>query len=654
LSARPLRSTPGTRGPSPAGRALLCILLALTAASPVLPAQEGDEIRPLVDDINKLVPRALEHRDDLLRDMPDMLALGLLKLEKANLALRDAYYGQAAAAECLREGRAVWQALAEGRAPELKTSGRLERAYLAPNDASPQPYILYVPPSYNAETPHGLFVFMHGWTPDLNKLNWKDQMYSPAFEVTAEETNCIGLMPFGRGNTDFQGAGEDDVMRAIDEVVARWNIDEDRIFLSGISMGGMGVWTIGAHHPQRFAALVPVASRGDFYMWKNVARGSLPAWKARLVDAEFGAELIPNYRNLPCILVHGEDDWVMPLRQSDRMDALLLEAGFDSTYLRIPEASHYTWDLLLNAPELLERLRTIRRQPDPLRVTFRIWSLRSPRAYWAEATAIGNWTQPAEVDCELDLAARELRVKTSNVTGLRLEPPGGEALTAALRTTWNGQAIEPGKDAEGRLLLGETSPPADGGLWKTPEVCGPISHAYADRFTIVYGGTEESASYKAAVRGAQYWLAYAQGFPQLASVAEMDEQRLAKTNLILFGTPEENELVARVMPYLPIKVQDGFYEIAGRRFDATRYGLCVVYPNPLAEGRYVVVNCGPVWGAGLPENHRYDMLPDFIIFDTQTVNDGTSSNRAVCAGFFDQRWQVSGASTWFADQGAGD
>jgi hypothetical protein len=68
----------------------------------------------------------------------------------------------------------------------------------------------------------------------------------------------------------------------------------------------------------------------------------------------------------------------------------------------------------------------------------------------------------------------------------------------------------------------------------------------------------------------------------------------------------------------------------------------------------VVVNCGPVWGQGLAGNHKYDMLPDFIVFTTDVVKDGTDSNRAVCAGFFDQNWQLSEASTWHAPEPRGE
>jgi len=637
---------------------LACACAAALAAAPApeqateapgadAPSALDQELQALIDQMQALSPQIMEQQRRLLRESPDLFALAMLKIEKADICL-----GQPAKSETvsrrardnLREAVALWKPLVEGRRPELPQHGLLERAYLAGSDMSPQPYALYVPESYDGEEPYGLFVFLHGYTPDLNKVNWLDLMYSPANETLAQQTGCIVLLPFGRGNTDFQGAGEDDVLRAIREVQEHYNIDEDRVFLSGISMGGMGVWTIGAHNPHLFAALIPIASRGDFYMWKGIRRGSLPDWKAKLVDAEFGAELVPNYGNLPCVIVHGTGDWVMPIEQSERMHALLGAAGVESTFVRVAEATHYTWDKLLLAPEVLDCLKHTRRRAEPRKVEFRTYSLKHARAYWAEVTGIEDWDEPAEVTCELTEAGDALSVHTRNVSALRLRPPAGET---PLRITWNGAAAEPVRADDGALVL-HAGAQAEAPLEKRRGLCGPIREAYAAPFLIVLGGPSQDDAFRAAMQAAVDWVTYAQGMPSIVECAAVSENLIERCNLILFGTPEDNELIARIAPDLPIELGDGHYRIGERTYDAASYGLSMVYPNPLAPDRYVVVNSGPVWGADLPVNHKYDMLPDFIVFTQAVAQDGTLSNEAVCAGFFDQRWQLSEASTWHA------
>ena len=65
----------------------------------------------------------------------------------------------------------------------------------------------------------------------------------------------IVLHPFGRQCLGYKSAGEMDVLDAVDHVLARYNVDPDRIALMGFSMGGAGVWHLGAHYPDRWAVV---------------------------------------------------------------------------------------------------------------------------------------------------------------------------------------------------------------------------------------------------------------------------------------------------------------------------------------------------------------------------------------------------------------
>jgi hypothetical protein len=69
-----------------------------------------------------------------------------------------------------------------------------------------------------------------------------------------------------------------------------------------------------------------------------------------------------------------------------------------------------------------------------------------------------------------------------------------------------------------------------------------------------------------------------------------------------------------------------------------------IYPNPLAPERYVVVCCGQAYGEKLGENHKYDLLPDFIVYSDEPDYD--DSNAFYCAGFFDTAWQLNPKLTW--------
>jgi hypothetical protein len=425
-----------------------------------------------------------------------------------------------------------------------------------------------------------------------------------------------------------------------------YKIDTHRIFLGGISMGGMGAWSIGAHYPDKFAGLAVLAGRSDFYIWKDVQRGALPQWKRKLVRGEFGAELIPNYRHLPSVIVHGTADWIMPMKQSRRMARLLGEAGFPTRMVELEGATHGSWTEMLTAPPVIAGLKEWQREEAPERVTFRTWTTKYDGAYWVRLTGLQSWAEEVEIDASCEPETRTIEVETRNVTGLRLQRPSGPWPGGGdVQVIWNGQthAVEP--DEAGYVTVGR-GPPAEG-LWKRRGLCGPIREAFADRFVFVYGGEKGGPSYQRTIVAATDWLRFAQGMPDIMSAEKVTPELMKEANLILYGTPEDNPIMAEVAPKLPVRIEAGEYVVGERRYEASKFGFSVVYPNPLAPERYVVVNSGPVWGKGLAGNHKYDMLPDFIVFTEGVSEDGTESNTAVTAGFFDQEWQFDPGSTWF-------
>ncbi|MFW5798574.1 MAG: hypothetical protein ACOCXX_02855, partial [Planctomycetota bacterium] len=82
-------------------------------------------------------------------------------------------------------------------------------------------------------------------------------------------------------------------------------------------------------------------------------------------------------------------------------------------------------------------------------------------------------------------------------------------------------------------------------------------------------------------------------------------------------------------------------------FKGDDLGVVLCYPNPLNPKRYVMVHSGTYWGAGLELNHRFDWLPDFIVYNKRIDPDGT--NHWLCAGFFDQDWQLDESLMWIRD-----
>lgn len=633
---------------------LFCaIFVSFAVAQEVPPLDNGQSAAEqrameVIGELGKLQAAITDNRFALMRERPHDYALGQLKLEKAQIILQQPFRTDdldELLVRDLEQALAIWTSLIDGKPLDLPTQGKIERAYLAPSDRSPQPYILFVPPDYDGSEPYGLLLFLHGYVSTLNKATWGEVMYTDAMAELATRTRSILCLPYGRGNTDFQGIGEDDVLAVTRRVETEFNVDSSRRFLAGISMGGMGVWSIGAHNPHLWAGLVVLAGRSDFYMWKGIERDSLPAYRRKLVRAEFGAELLPAYRNLPSVLVHGTLDWTMPIEQTRYMHELLAGSGFDAQKVELEGEDHYSWTEMLLADEVVDALNDWKLNPAPCRITFRTWSMRHNRAYWAEINGLDDWGREAEIDVELAEDRGSLNVTSTNVLGLRLSPPASlVAVPGDLEVTWNGTMQQTVVD-DGVITLGRQAPSE--GLWKRRGLCGPIREVFADRFVFVYGGDRDGESYQKALRAATDWFRFGQGVPDILPAARVTPELMQDANLILYGTIQDNPIMERVAGGLPVTVDGDVFKVGDRSFDASRYGLSVIYPNPLAQNRYVVLNAGLVWGNGLASNHKYDMLPDFIVFSDEVVDDGTDTNRAMAAGFFDQRWKLDEASTWF-------
>lgn len=121
-------------------------------------------------------------------------------------------------------------------------------------------------------------------------------------------------------------------IRLLDKLSAEYPVDPERIYVTGISMGGYGTWDIISRMPERFAAAMPICGGGD---------------------AAMGPRLV----NLPILAVHGDADRAVPVENSRRMVNAIREAGGTKIeYREIPKAGHNVWTATYGDDDTLEWL----------------------------------------------------------------------------------------------------------------------------------------------------------------------------------------------------------------------------------------------------------------------------------------------------------
>jgi predicted peptidase len=201
-------------------------------------------------------------------------------------------------------------------------------------------YLISFPKDYDAKSKKGspLILFLHGAGERGNDV-WRASIHGPSkYAATNSEFSFILVTPLCSAEEVWSN---EVLLELLDEIIAKHNVDEKRIYLTGMSMGGYGTWNLGLTHAKRFAAIAPICGGGERIEILLAARGYA------------GPVKIDDLRTLPIWVFHGAKDTVVPLEESERMVRALKEAKCENVKLTVyPEAQHDSWTETYNDPEL--------------------------------------------------------------------------------------------------------------------------------------------------------------------------------------------------------------------------------------------------------------------------------------------------------------
>ena len=196
-------------------------------------------------------------------------------------------------------------------------------------------YLLFLPKGYDAkaEKRWPLMLFLHGSGERGTNL-WKVATHGPPKNVaTQPDFPFILVSP---QCPERQIWSRDALLGLLDDIIATYAVDTNRVYLTGLSMGGRGTWDLGMTHPERFAAIVPICGGGDLI-------------RVMISSRDNGRAL----RSLGVWAFHGGKDPVVPLAESQRMVDVAKKIGMQDVKLTVfPEAKHDSWTEAYDNPEL--------------------------------------------------------------------------------------------------------------------------------------------------------------------------------------------------------------------------------------------------------------------------------------------------------------
>jgi len=221
---------------------------------------------------------------------------------------------------------ACFAARAEDPQPGRQVEQRLEV------DGQTIPFLLYLPKDYSAQSGSWpLMLFLHGRGESFGPLSIVAKWGPPRQVLRGESFPFVMVSPQCPTNQSWNQPGQQALLvKLLDHALSKYRIDANRVYLTGLSMGGYGSWRLAADHPNRFAAIVPVCGGGK---------------------PEDG----PKLKDLPIWVWHGTEDRPVPFQRSVEMvEAIKAAGGTNIRFTALEHIGHNSWEAAYCTPELYE------------------------------------------------------------------------------------------------------------------------------------------------------------------------------------------------------------------------------------------------------------------------------------------------------------
>jgi predicted peptidase len=220
-------------------------------------------------------------------------------------------------------------------------------------------YQVYVPADYNASQQRWpVILFLHGGGERGADGVFQTQVgLGSAIRSAPSKWPAIVVMPQTPSDSIWLGAPSETAIAALDRTMAEFRTDPDRVYLTGLSLGGNGTWNLAYRYPERWAAIAPICA---FITPFTQLRGS-----RSIVAADGGdqfAAIAQRLKAMPTWIFHGEIDPVVSVDESRKaVDAFRAAGATAMKYTEFPGATHNVWDMAYASPQFRDWLFAQRR-----------------------------------------------------------------------------------------------------------------------------------------------------------------------------------------------------------------------------------------------------------------------------------------------------
>ena len=298
----------------------------------------------------------------------------------------------------------------------------------------------------------------------------------------------------------------------------------------------------------------------------------------------------------------------------------------------------------------------------PAEVRFVTYTLRYNKSFWVQIDGLEEHWEKASVQADLNGGEEGgPHLKTENVSALTLTMPSGycpynltkKPVIEIDDTEFNGPAVLSDKSWQVHLRKVDgkwkvVDAVDDGTLRKRPGLQGPIDDAFMDSFLMVkptgkplndkVGKWAETEM----AHAVDHWRRQFRGEARVKDDAAVSESDIADSNLVLWGDPSSNKILAKIADKLPIRWTSDGVVVGDKKYPVGTHVPLLIYPNPLNPKRYIVLNSGFTFREYdyLNNARQVAKLPDFAVVDVNSPVTSRHPGAIAHAGFFTDKWEL--------------
>jgi len=555
----------------------------------------------------------------------------------------------------LEEAKKRIASLKTGKTPWMDGSGQKVIGFYSDIDGSAQPYGVEVPEGLEfgqGKKPVPMWIWLHGRGDTATDLHFVYSRLNAKKPGQFQPKGTIVIHPFGRYCNGWKSAGETDVFEARDDAKGRFNVDENRIALTGFSMGGAGAWHMGAHFADQWACVHPGAGFADVKRYQKLTPDKYPAWYEQKL---WGVYDVPDYArnffNVPLVVYSGEND--TQRAAAAYMEGILKNEGLTIPHLIGPGMGHkYHPEVIKEVQALIEKAVEKGRDPMPKKVTLQTKTLGYNKMFWVQLLGQDKPWEDTRIEAEIG-EGNIVKATTKNVTAFSLTP--NIQVTAY---EIDGQKLSNGhtflRDAKGAWREQSNKESKENAVWlKRLRQSGPIEEPLKRPFLVVLPeGDSASPKITAWVNAESQhfltrWRSLMRGDVPVKSAAAVTPDDMLRYTLVLWGDAQSNPLIAKVLKAgstasLPFEWTKDKLVLGKESVNGATHVPVMIRPNPLEPRGTVILNSGLTFREAHDKTNSLQnpKLPDWAILDITQPPNAESAGKVVAADFFDENWQV--------------